>query len=62
MFSGKALFVTCTIVTVVGIGLGVIIGYFSHPSNDVPIYVENEAIATSLMKEMKSENIKNYLR
>jgi len=48
---------------VVGVGVGVIIGYFSHPSakNDFSQPEEDASIQSKLMNEMKSENIRQYL-
>uniref|UniRef100_H2Z1S5 glutamate carboxypeptidase II n=1 Tax=Ciona savignyi TaxID=51511 RepID=H2Z1S5_CIOSA len=53
----------CAIAAVVGVGLGVIIGYFSHPAPAAPIYpTENPTISKQLMDEMKAENIMNNLK
>uniref|UniRef100_H2Z0Q2 glutamate carboxypeptidase II n=1 Tax=Ciona savignyi TaxID=51511 RepID=H2Z0Q2_CIOSA len=53
----------CAIADVVGVGLGVIIGYFSHPAPAAPIYpTENPTISKLLMDEMKAKNIMNNLK
>lgn len=53
----------CVVASAVGIGLGVVIGYFSHPSapsNGQP--EEDLSILKKLMDEMKSENIRENLK
>ena len=60
---GSKLALTIISFSVVGLGIGVLIGYFSNNSstND-SLGREDESIAKKLMNELKAENIREHLR
>ena len=53
-----------TAAIIVSVGLGIIIGYFSHPSTQSKSAEPHEdvSIQSKLMKSMKINNIKEHLR
>ena len=63
--SGTKLVVSIVICTSVGIGIGVLIGYYSNNSSspgEQQSVEEDEGISAKLMNEMNSDNIKTHLR